>query len=1019
MVLESDCATGCSSLWQRRALHICWFLLLLSSLAVPAFGDEPSPLHLSEYQKQDWQVENGLPENNVRMITQKPDGQLLLATGSGLSTFDGLKFEDYKLAGTTESEAVNAVFFDRAGDLWIGTDGRGVLRSHQGIIENISENAGLWNERIRMMFEDSQGALWIATQNGIERYYQGHLESFREQGMISGDVTTPFAEDRNGIFFITEKGLWFLPKGSKEPKPYLLKTPSAERAVAVYRESSGIIWVGTLNGLIQLTPGTGKNGYRESFYGKISSPVTTLLSDNHGNLWIGTRHAGVWRAAKGGLESWSQKEGLPDNAIRSLFIDKEDNLWIGMLSGGLSRWRKAAFAPYGEAQGFLDVYAASVFSDSHGDLWLGTWGKGLYRLHEGKLIKTTPEAMPIATPIRAIAEDKQGKIWIGTWFDGVYSFDGKHFQHYWLGVESPGNAVSAILPTKKGGLWIGTYTGVFYFPSGDPQKGAAKRFLDSKLITNLLEAPDGSMLVGTSTGLFRIQEDQVLSISELSHPYILSLIRDNEGYIWIGTKRGGLAFLKGNKAVSLSPSSGFPNYHVNTGIEDRDGHLWFGTSRGVVRVLAEELQRLAEGKNVQLMVRLFDRSDGMRSSECNGPSVPSSAQAKDGLLWFSTMKGFVRTTDAAERTVGSKLLPPQVRWSKEEDGSGSDLANGSSLSMEAGKDELALHFSSTNLSNPGQLEFRYRLLGYDSDWISTRARTVRYRRLPPGAYTFQAQVRNSGEPWPDDVFHFAVHQQGYFYQSWYFYAFLGLAAVLAGVQIFRWRVKSVRGQIGVIMEERNRIARECHDSLMAGFAAVSWQLEASSKMLQGEKAGDTSAAQSIHLARNMVSHCQAEARRIIWDLRDSDEITTILSEALSRTVSAKHPQDGIEINFNVEGMEIPFAPASVHHLVSIAQEAVSNAARHAHPTQIDVRLQYQDNSLNLSIRDNGCGFHLASSKTGHFGIPVMEERARKLGGTLHIRSDKGEGTEVSVNVPLKTLKKKRKQQPNLIPWIGI
>jgi signal transduction histidine kinase len=245
-----------------------------------------------------------------------------------------------------------------------------------------------------------------------------------------------------------------------------------------------------------------------------------------------------------------------------------------------------------------------------------------------------------------------------------------------------------------------------------------------------------------------------------------------------------------------------------------------------------------------------------------------------------------------------------------------------------------------------------------------------------------------------------------------------LLAALMIVQAFRQRVQLVKGQIGVIVEERNRIARECHDTLMAGLAAISWQLEATSKIFQNSSSNITRAANSCEVARSMVSHCQAEARRIIWDLRDTNEITSMLSRALQRTISAHDPEDSIRIGFLVEGDEVPLAPADVHHIVCIAQEAVSNALRHASASHIAVHLRYEASSLNLSICDNGCGLRGNTSRVGHFGIPVMEERARKVGGLLRVQTSHDGGTEVSVSVSFNPLPPAPPRQAFVVPWIG-
>jgi ligand-binding sensor domain-containing protein/signal transduction histidine kinase len=988
----------------------------------------PTALRLSEYQKQDWQVEDGLPENYVRMIAQRPDGVLLLATSSGLATFDGQRFQNVPIEvdGLIDNEAVNTMLYGRDHDLWIGTDGRGVLhRTSSGTI-NISERAGKFNERIRTMYEDGRGVLWIATQNGVERFIDGKIEVLSEAGMISGDITTPFAEDGfGGMFFVTSSGLFHW--GDVTIRRFPLHGSSAVVPVAVYRDSQQRIWVGTTTGVVQLIPRKNNSHDLSDRFDQVpratvDSPVTVLLDDPAGNLWIGTRRDGIWRLGADGTSHWSSRNGLPDDTIRSLFIDNEQNLWIGMRTGGLSRWRKGALAPYGEPEGFHANFSANSFADSHGDLWFGTWGKGLFRRHNGHLIASNPPGMPIATPIRALAEDRRGHIWIGTWFDGIYRYDGHTFHHYLLGIESPGNAVSSILPDRNGGLWVGTYTGLFYFPTGEIDPMRKSRLLESKLITCVIEDSDGSILVGTSTGLFRVRDGVVLPIDGMPHPYVLSLTLDSMGYAWTGTKAGGLAWVHQGRATPLPVSSGITPLLVNTAIEDRDGHLWLGTSRGIVRLSLTELHDVADGRQSQLSTVVFGKGDGMRSSECGGASNPTSTRTVDGTLWFATAKGFVHTTDVAEKAGSLSPTATITGWTLSNDPNVTDSITGSQVDLEAGQPDVIFFFNAGLLSNPAHIEFRYRLTGYDAEWTSTHSHSARYRRLPPGKYSFEVQARNSGEEWLSAVAALPVRQRPHLYQSWYFYLALFLLTATIAVHLFRRRVQMIKGRIGIVLEERNRISRECHDTLMAGFAAISWQLEATAKLFRDSDSASTPAAKSCELARSMVSHCQAEARRIIWDLRDAEEVTNILSQALSRTLATNHMQEVVRTTLDVEGDEVPLAPGCVHHLVCIGQEAVSNAIRHAQPSSIAIHLKYESDALNLSIRDDGRGFYASdrsTSRRGHFGIPVMEERARKLGGTLRLQTSVGAGTEVTVRVSFNAMQQPVNQEHHVIRWIGI
>lgn len=1010
-------------------------MLGLAAVSIAASGHAmPSTnLQLSEYQKHDWQVEDGLPENNVRMVAQRPDGTLLLATSSGISSFDGLHFHPLPINAYStgerlgDNEAVNAILPVGKDELWIGTDGRGVLHQTASGTVNVSEAAGLFNERIRMLHMDSKGALWIATQNGVERFLNNHLEPVAGGGMISGDITTPFAEDgAGGMFFVTSSGLFHWRDGVTTPYPLMLDKSDAP--VAVYRDPQQRLWVGTSRHLLQLVPSAthiASQQFDPMVRAAIEGPVSVLLGDGAGNLWIGTRRDGLWRLTADGLSRWTARDGMPDDSIRSLFIDDEQNLWIGMLTGGLSRWRKGALAPYGDPEGFHATYSANVLADSHGDLWLGTWGKGLLRRHNGQLIPASPPGMPIATPIRALAEDHNGQIWVGTWFDGVYRYDGRSFKHYLLGNESPGNAVSAILPDRNGGLWVGTYTGLMYFPNGAPDPVHRSQILESRLITCLIEDGDGSILVGSSNGLYRVRNGVAEALAGLERSNILSLTLDSQGFVWATTKGGGLAAVRQDRVNPIPANAGLPDFSINTALEDGDGHLWLGTSRGIVRVLLADLHAVVEGRKDTLSSVILDKADGMRSSECGGPSKPASARLPDGTLWFVTTKGFVHTTDVAEKLGSTKSIATITGWTLSIDANAADVIPANStqrLELEPGHSDVLLYFNAKLLSNPAHLEFRYRLNKYDAGWTLTRARAARYRRLPPGTYEFEVQARGSGEEWSSPIATLVIKQYPYAWQTWYFYFVVVLIAAGITIQLFRRRVQLLKGRIGIVLEERNRISRECHDTLMAGFAAVSWQLEATAKLFRDSNSDSTPPAESCELARSMVAHCQAEARRIIWDLRDTDEVTNILSHALTRTLSANVTPETIETSFDVDGDEVPLAPGCVHHLVCIGQEAVSNAIRHAHAKHIMIHLKYESEALALSIRDDGCGFQYsdhAAAAGGHFGIPVMEERARKLGGTLRVLTFVGGGTEVNVRVSFNALQQPVSQEHHVIRWIGI
>jgi signal transduction histidine kinase len=400
----------------------------------------------------------------------------------------------------------------------------------------------------------------------------------------------------------------------------------------------------------------------------------------------------------------------------------------------------------------------------------------------------------------------------------------------------------------------------------------------------------------------------------------------------------------------------------------------------------------------------------------------TSVFAQIALLPYTPVPAPPLDSSAVGTVVPSKGEPRALiqGWSFGNELESAAKGNPNQIQLDPGAHDIVIFFDATSTST-SPIEYRYDLTDYDTDWSVTRDRIAHYHHLPPGKYHFKVQAHTPGQPWGTPISEVSIVQRHFFYQTSYFYMLLLIGLVALAIELLRQRDRLLKGQISIVLDERNRIASDCHDTLMVGLAAISWQLEATSKLLMGTDEKSLRVSQSCNLARKMVAHCQAEARRIIWDLRDSDEITNTLSHALSRVLTANNLREDIDLTFAVEGTEIPIAPAAVHHLVCIGQEAVSNSIRHSGASQIQVRLQYESDSLNLTIRDNGCGFHLTDPgiRTVHFGILVMQERTRKLGGSFRINTAPGMGTEIFLNVDFHAIHSLVDTQEQVVPWVDV
>ncbi len=478
---------------------------------------------------------------------------------------------------------------------------------------------------------------------------------------------------------------------------------------------------------------------------------------------------------------------------------------------------------------------------------------------------------------------------------------------------APNNSVRTLVTDRKGSLWLGTANGVFFLPKRDTDPSHRLHLLPSQIVTCMLEDRDGSILVGTRNGLYRIQDGKALTVKGLPDPLILSLTLDSMGYVWTGTAAGGLAYINKESATPMPINSGLPLLSVQKAVEDSTGNLWLHTSRGVLRVSLQDLHDIMDGRKDQLTSVLLEKAD----------SIP----------WILSREGATQSHGATEKL---DLSPPTAvitGWNLANEET--PTASGSHVDLAAGQPQTIFFFNAGPSHSSAQVEYRYRLTNYDTDWNTTRTGEARYHRLDFGKYNFEVQARNLGEPWKTPVASLSVYQRPHLYQTWYTYLVLLLLGVLLTVHLVRRRVQTMKGRLGIVFEERNRIASECHDTLMAGFAAISWQLEATAKLFRDSGSDSTlprrSPANSPAAWSPTARPKPAASSGISVTPTRSPTCSLRRSRARSRRNTSRErsrPSSTSKAN------EVPLAPGCVHHLVCIGQEAVSNAMRHAECSRI-------------------------------------------------------------------------------------
>ncbi|WP_344256775.1 sensor histidine kinase [Terrabacter carboxydivorans] len=210
-----------------------------------------------------------------------------------------------------------------------------------------------------------------------------------------------------------------------------------------------------------------------------------------------------------------------------------------------------------------------------------------------------------------------------------------------------------------------------------------------------------------------------------------------------------------------------------------------------------------------------------------------------------------------------------------------------------------------------------------------------------------------------------------------------------------------------VLDERERLAREIHDTLAQGLSSIQLLLQAATRSLDPARGADPSrAGELVEQARREAQENLAEARRFVRALAPGDLEQSTLAAALRRLCEATSARTGTRVVFHEEGPAVPLATAVEVALLRIAQAALGNTTQHAGATRADVTLTTMDTAVTLDVVDDGIGFDVldpaaptpTDDTVGGFGLRSMRSRAAEVGGVLTVESRPGRGTAVSVNV---------------------
>jgi len=961
--------------------------LLLSLFAWPLTVSADTGGGLSGYSITTWTEKEGLPAGRIRAMAQSGEGYLWLGLETGLVRFDGLRFVSWDASHLPAS--VWSLLNARDGSLWIGlSSATPIARLQNGRTTLFGAAEGLPNTLAASFYEDQKGVIWAGTLSGLFRFTGRRWEHVDVGDPASTSVIGIYEDGEGRLLAATPMGVY----RRASPDAGFELVAHVEVASNVHfsftSDRAGAVWVSDFHhGFHRLD-----QGRRPPGADALRGWGVQLLHDHRGAMWVATQGQGLWRvtahteAGAPSIAVATMRDGLASEAVQALLEDREGNIWLGT-PGGLQRLSPHRVTPRRD----LGV-ARALEATPDGSMWVGT-SSGLKRFFGGESrLFTEADGLP-GNVVLALHAGPRGELWIATEL-GIAIYENGRFTRLALPKDANLPRIFAIA-TAGDDVWLRDFFFRLHHWRGGKLLPVDE--LPEPFRTNVRSVHtdrNGQVWFGAGDGQVAVRDLKGrLTIRQLPIGGAVRLYEDGDGVVWVGGD-DGMSRMQGNEVLSLTRAQGFPG-SVKSIVEDKGGQFWVGIGTGIVRLEKTQFVAAARGGDIRkLRYRFFNAADGVAGipiaeGTCTG------VRGADGRMWFVTSGGL--TIVDPDRVGAPPAMPPVRIESVTADAQKYDPQTG--LFAPSQTSHLHITFTALTLTDPTRLRFRYRLDGFDHEWIDAGAnREAVYTNLPPQQYRFVVEATNGDGVWtPGATWNFGVEPM--FYQTRWFVALMLAMAGLVVAAVWRLRVRSVRRQFALVLAERIRMSRAIHDTLLQGLAGLALQVDDLAHTL--EDPDRKSARARVVKMRRMVEEYIREARQSIWDLRSPRLAQSDLPHALKQAGQRVIGERPVTLDFTVTGTPHRCAAVIEEQLLLIGQEAVNNAVLHGRATRVGMEIAYDESQTRLRVSDDGCGFDPASlaEANGHYGLISMRERAEQVKGRVRIDSAPGRGTLVEAVVP--------------------
>lgn len=973
-------------------------ILVTAGLAARPAGARDTQRSITQYAHRVWTVGlNGLGTAPLS-IAQSPDGYLLFGAQDGIYRFNGERFQRWQpwAGGPRSYHSVSNMLFARDGTLYLSVDD-GLARYRNG-------RFFFFKERLTSpssVFEDAHGTIWIGNLGWRGAHNEiCHVAGDRVvcRGVADGAMCrTGIAaapNPRGGILSFNERGVCRLSENGRESR---LDYPDHKpmRSARVVWDAAGHVYAMLRDASDQYHLETDGLGWQTIPTSKKIMDGQSLFRDRAGALWIGTFRSGLWRIINGKAEHYTQADGLSGNNVTSILEDREGSIWI-TTTEGIDQFRAQPVVRFGSREGLSADRPGNLLVTRTGDLWVSNVN-GVDAFRDGRLLTPAPYASSRAD-VLSIAQDSDGRTWSLVGGIGIFYENERHTVRNDLHV--PLSEPQDLAATPDGNVWTGNIYNGGTTPRGALVQMRAGRVVaafptpeavDHSVIYKLApDGRDGLWVAVVNHGALLFRNGRYYRLPMPTNTNVVGIAPIKPGSAWMVTMDGLYHVVANGAARRIGVADGLPCETFPAVTTTAKGDLWLKSDCGLLHIARRELDSFLTSEGSKLHADQIDAGDGAPVDEYSNHPY----ETPDGRVWFTNFSD-VFMVDPKAAAAPRQPVPVVIE---------DILADGKSFLSALGSRSptrprrIEIGFAGLDFIRPDRVGFRYELSRGARQWRGvTTERTVSFTDLGPGQYSFSVVACENDARCSLKPATLAFEIPPTFVQTWMFkVAMAFLAAFVAWVAYRIWHHQvtvDIQRRTEVRLGERERIARDLHDTLLQGFQGLLLRIQGVANNLPRE---DQLRAR-LESALNRGEQIIVEGRNRVRDLRVDEHG---LPDMLRKFIDDASLDCDIGIYLEIEGALRDLRRGISTEIGQIAREALSNACRHAEASRIAVIVAFGLRALQVRIVDDGKGLRVQPEQHAvpHFGLSGMKERAERLNASFRIDSAPGKGTEVSLSL---------------------